>query len=119
MKGSSMNTHLGNIVIDNEVIAQFAGTVAMESFGVVGMSGINVKDGLVSLLKKENLSKGINVTVRNHKLYLDFHIIVSYGVSIMAVADNLVETVKYRVEDFTGLEVQKVNVYVEGVRAID
>jgi uncharacterized alkaline shock family protein YloU len=50
---------------------------------------------------------------------LDFHIIVSYGVSIMAVADNLVETVKYRVEDFTGLEVQKVNVYVEGVRAID
>jgi uncharacterized alkaline shock family protein YloU len=52
MKGSSMNTHLGNIVIDNEVIAQFAGTVAMESFGVVGMSGINVKDGLVSLLKK-------------------------------------------------------------------
>ena len=100
MKGSSMNTHLGNIVIDNEVIAQFAGTVAMESFGVVGMSGINV-------------------TVRNHKLYLDFHIIVSYGVSIMAVADNLVETVKYRVEDFTGLEVQKVNVYVEGVRAID
>ena len=57
--------------------------------------------------------------MRNHKLYLDFHIIVSYGVSIMAVADNLVETVKYRVEDFTGLEVQKVNVYVEGVRAID
>ena len=37
MKGSSMNTHMGNITIDNEVIAQYAGTVAMECFGIVGM----------------------------------------------------------------------------------
>ena len=29
MKGSSMNTHMGNIVIDNEVIAQYAGSVAV------------------------------------------------------------------------------------------
>ena len=43
MKGSSMNTHMGNITIDKEVIAQYAGTVAMECFGIVGM-GITVKD---------------------------------------------------------------------------
>ena len=43
MKGSSMNTHMGNITIDNEVIAQYAGTVAMECFGIVGM-GMTVKD---------------------------------------------------------------------------
>ena len=30
MKGSSMNTHMGNIVIDNEVIAQYAGSVAVD-----------------------------------------------------------------------------------------
>ena len=47
MKSSSMNTHMGNISIDNEVIAQYAGSVAMECFGIVGMAGINVKDGLV------------------------------------------------------------------------
>ena len=38
MKGSSMNTHMGNIVIDNEVIAQYAGSVAVECFGIVGMA---------------------------------------------------------------------------------
>lgn len=119
MKSSSMNTHLGNIIIDNEVIAQYAGTVAMESFGVVGMAGVNMKDGLVSLLKKDNLTKGIAVTLKNNKLTLNFHIIVSYGVSILAVADNLVETVKYKVEEFTGLEIEKVNIYVEGVKVID
>ncbi len=114
---SSMNTHMGNIYIDGEVIAQYAGSVATESFGVVGMAGVNVKDGIVSLLKKDNITKGIAVTMKNGKLTLDFHIIVSYGVSIMA--DNLISSVKYKVEEFTGFEIEKVNIYVEGVRVID
>ena len=116
---SSMNTHLGNIYIDSEVIAQYAGSVATESFGVVGMASVNVKDGIVSLLKKDNIMRGISVSMKNNKLTLDFHIIVSYGVSIMAVADNLISSVKYKVEEFTGFEIEKVNIYVEGVRVID
>ena len=44
---------------------------------------------------------------------------MSYGVSIMAVADNLIDSVKYKVGEFTGLEIEKVNIYVEGVRVID
>ncbi|MBD5551637.1 MAG: Asp23/Gls24 family envelope stress response protein [Lachnospiraceae bacterium] len=116
---SSMNTHLGNICIDSEVIAQYAGSVATESYGVVGMAGVNVKDGIVSLLKKDNITRGISVSMKNNKLILDFHIIVSYGVSIMAVADNLISSVKYKVGEFTGFEIERVNIYVEGVRVID
>ena len=117
MKGSSMNTHMGNITIDKEVIAQYAGTVATECFGIVGM-GITVKD-VVKLLRKDNLSKGITVTINNNKLTLDFHVIVSYGVSILAVSDNLIDNVKYKVEAFTGMEIEKINFFVEGVRVID
>ena len=117
MKGSSMNTHMGNITIDKEVIAQYAGTVAMECFGIVGM-GITVKD-VVKLLRKDNLAKGITVTINNNKLTLDFHVIVSYGVSILAVSDNLIDNVKYKVEEFTGMEIEKINLFVEGVRVID
>ena len=119
MKGSSMNTHMGNIVIDNEVIAQYAGSVAMECFGIVGMAGINVKDGLVKLLKMDSMTRGINVSINNNKLTLNFHVIVSYGVSILAVSDNLISNVKYKVEHFTGLEIDKINIYVEGVKVID
>ena len=119
MKGSSMNTHMGNIVIDNEVIAQYAGSVAVECFGIVGMAGVSVKDGLVRLLKMDSLTRGINVSIEDNKLVLDFHVIVSYGVSIMAVADNLITNVKYKVEEFTGLEIKKINIFVEGVRVID
>ena len=120
MKGSSINTHMGNIVIDNEVIAQYAGSVAVECFGIVGMATINMKDGLVKLLRGDSVSKGVNVTVgENNAITIDFHIIVAYGVSISTVAENLMSTVRYKVEEFTGLSVEKVNIFVEGVRVID
>lgn len=120
MKGASMNTQIGNIKIDNEVIAQYAGSVAVECFGIVGMASVNMKDGFVKLLKKSSLTHGISVNIlENHKLVLDFHLIVSYGVSIRTVADNLIESVRYKVEEFTGLEIEKINIYVEGVRVID
>ena len=55
----------------------------------------------------------------NNLIEIDFHVIISYGVSIAAVADNLIENVKYKVSEFTGLEIKKINIYVEGVRVID
>ncbi len=119
MKGSSMNTHMGSIMIDNEVIAQYAGSVAVECFGIVGMAGISMKDGIVRLLKKESITRGINVSLKNNKITLDFHVIVAYGVSIIAVSDNLISNVKYKVEEFTGMEIEKINIFVEGVRVID
>lgn len=118
-KATSMNTHMGNIIIDNEVIAQYAGSVAVECFGIVGMAGVNMKDGLVRLLKMDSITRGINVSIDNNKLTLDFHVIVAYGVSIVAVSENLTSNVKYKVEEFTGMEIEKINIFVEGVRVID
>jgi len=119
MKGC-MTTDLGIITVDPEVIAKYAGTVAVECFGIVGMAALNVKDGLVHLLKKESLTRGIQVKIDddNH-IKINFHIIVAYGVSISAVTDNLISNVKYRVEEFTGMPVDKINIYIEGVRVID
>ncbi|HCG86392.1 MAG TPA: Asp23/Gls24 family envelope stress response protein [Lachnospiraceae bacterium] len=116
---TSINTSMGNISIDNEAIAQYAGSVAMECFGVVGMAGINMRDGLVKLLKLDSMTRGINVMVRNNKLVINFHIIVAYGVSILAVSNNLISNVKYKVEEFTGIEIEKINIFVEGVKVID
>ena len=62
MKGC-MSTDLGIITIDPEVIAKYAGTVAVECFGIVGMAAVNMKDGLVHLLKKESLTRGIKVRI--------------------------------------------------------
>lgn len=114
-----LNSDLGKIVIDTDVIATYAGSVAVECFGIVGMAAISMKDGLVKLLKKDSLKHGIHVKINDNKITLDFHVIVAYGVSIQAVSDNLMSNVKYRVESFTGMEIEKINVLVEGVRVID
>ncbi|WP_310605630.1 Asp23/Gls24 family envelope stress response protein [Anaerosporobacter sp.] len=118
MKGH-MNTQMGEIMIDDEVIAKYAGSAAVECFGIVGMASVNVKDGLVRLLKKESLSRGVNVVIEDNNLTIDMHIIVAYGVSISAVTDNLISNVRYNVEEFTGMQVEKINVFVEGVRVLD
>ena len=119
MKGS-MSTDLGIITIDPEVIAKYAGSVAVECFGIVGMAAVSMKDGLVKILKKESLTKGIQVGISDeNKITLNFHVVVAYGVSISAVTDNLISNVKYKVEEFTGMSVDKINIYIEGVRVID
>ena len=119
MKGS-MSTDLGIITIDPEVIAKYAGSVAVECFGIVGMAAVSMKDGLVKLLKKESLTKGIQVGISDeNKITLNFHVVVAYGVSISAVTDNLISNVKYKVEEFTGMSVDKINIHIEGVRVID
>ena len=118
MKGRIENK-LGSVQIDPEVIAMYAGTTAVECFGIVGMAAVSMKEGFVRLLKKESLTHGINVSIHDNNITLDFHVIVAYGVSISTVADNLIENVRYKVEECTGMKVKKINIYIEGVRVID
>ncbi|MBS6561152.1 MAG: Asp23/Gls24 family envelope stress response protein, partial [Clostridiales bacterium] len=86
---------------------------------IVGMAAVSVKDWLIKLLKGDSITKGVNVVVTENRLTIDFHIIVAYGVSISAVTENLMSTVQYKVEEFTGMEVDKINIFVEGVRVLD
>ena len=110
-------TSYGTVLIENEVIARVAGMAAMECYGVVGMASINMKDGLVQLLLGDNLTKGIKVeTLENDEVVLSFHIVVEYGTKISAIADNLMSTVKYKVEDMLGVVVDHINVNVAGIR---
>jgi len=118
MKGK-LNTDLGQVLISPEVVAKYASETAYECFGIVGMAMVSMKDGLVRLLKRDSSTKGINVIIdEDNEITIDFHII-SYGVNIATIADNIISNVKYKVEEFTGMSVKKVNVYVEGVRNID
>ena len=118
MKGR-MDTDLGEVIINPDVIATYAGGVAVECFGIVGMAGLNLKDGMIKVLRRDFLRRGINVTINQNRISLDFHVIMAYGVSIQAVVENLISNVRYKMEEFTGMELERIRVYVEGVRVID
>ena len=87
---AKLENEYGIISIDNEVIARIAGITADKSYGIVGMAAKNVKDGIVQLLKKESLTKGIKVNINENKVSIDLHIIVEYGTNISAIADNII-----------------------------
>ena len=106
----------GKVSIDESVVAQVAGLTALDCFGIVGMGIVSVKDGIVKQLRRDNVSKGVNVRFdENGDIVIELHIVVAYGVSIKAVTDNLMQSVKYKVEDFTSFKVSQINVYVEDV----
>jgi len=114
---SKTKTDLGTIGIANDVIARIAGTAAMECYGVVGMAARNIRDGLVGLLRKESLSKGVRMeTHEEGDISVNLHIIVEYGTNIVAVAQTLMDNIRYKVQDTVGLSVREVNVFIEGVR---
>jgi len=111
-----LNTEFGQVDISNLVIQKIAGTAAMECYGVVGMAAVNIRSGISRLLRKESLTKGITVTADGDGVSLDIHVIVMYGTSIAVICESLIDTVKYRVEEATGLRVSAVNVFVDGLK---
>ena len=111
-----INTELGSILIGADVVATYAGSVALGCSGIVGMASLDMRDGL---MKKDSIKRGIEVAIEENEIYLAFHVIVSYGVNIPVVSENLMDSVKYQVEAFTGMKIGKIDIFVEGVRVID
>ena len=115
-----IKNELGSIDIAIDVIANIAGSAVVESYGVVGMASRHqVRDGFAELLGKENYARGVIVENNEGNLDVDLYIIVGYGIKISEVAANVQSTVKYKLEKTLGLNVNTVNIYVQGVRIIN
>lgn len=114
----SVNTSnaYGKISISDLAIAKVASHTAMEGYGIVEMVSRRFTDSLSELLKKDSGGRGVKVTTSGNRIYIDLYVVIKYGVSTNAVAESLKESVKYRVEKFTGMIVDTVNVNVIGVK---
>ena len=105
----------GSISYSEDVIAIISGLAASEIKGVAGMSG-GFKSGIVELLGKKDLAKGIKATIKDDEAVIDINIVMVYGVHINDVALEVQQSVKRAVEGMTGLIVTDVNVNVQGVQ---
>jgi uncharacterized alkaline shock family protein YloU len=106
----------GRMFISDTAIATVAGFTALECYGVIDLVSKKLSDNFAQLFNKEPLSRGVKVLTVDNRIYIDLYVILKYGVSISAVAESLKRAVKYRVENFTGMLVDSVNVNVIGVR---
>ena len=112
---AKIENKLGKIEFSENALQQMVGyMVTEESYGIVGMSN---KGDLWEIFKPNSVSKGVDVAVTDeNKIKVNLQVIAKYGVSLKTVADNVIENVKFTLEDLTGLAVDSVNVIIENIR---
>lgn len=112
-------TDLGEVRISEEALAELAGLACTCCYGVVGMAGQSLQEGVAELLGRESLTKGVRLKRKGDRISLHLYVILEAGVNIAEVANNLVEQVKYVLKRSAGLEVDEVQVHVQGVRTTE
>ena len=111
-----LQTEYGFISIANDVFANLVGEAATNCFGVKGMAMRSVSDGLVHLLKRESMRKGVYVVYCDDiSVEIELHIVIDQGVNIPTLCSNIIEEVRYKVSVATGVKVKSVNVFVDSV----
>ncbi|MGL4990385.1 MAG: Asp23/Gls24 family envelope stress response protein [Sarcina sp.] len=106
----------GHVTFADDVLSKIIGLSTMECYGVVGMVSKSATEGLWELMKIENLSKGVKINHKDDKLTIELFIMVEYGTKISVIANNIIQKVKYNVENYTGLKVSAITVNVQAVR---
>ncbi len=106
----------GDISVSGAVFSNITGIAATNCYGVKGMAFRSMTDGLVHLLRREAMSKGVSITYNDdNSISIELHIIVENGVNIPAVCRSIMSEVRYIVNKNTGVTVKAVNVCVDSM----
>jgi len=114
-------THLGDIIVTRQFFSELIGRTIVNCFGVVDMNADGVRQTLKDVLpffkKKKDVDKGVSFRVAHDKLYIELHITVMYGVNVASVVKSIQHKIKYAVEEETELTVERVDVFVDGIKS--
>ena len=111
-----LQTEHGYIEIANDVFTILASDAATQCFGVKGMVVRSMTDGLVHLLKREAMRKGVRVRYdEDGTASIELRIAVDQGVNIQVICDSIRSEVHYKVSKATGVEIKNVDIYVDSI----
>ena len=111
-----VNNHIGTIGISSKYLRSLISQTAESCFGVAAMNTAGAVQSMNNIVRKEHVTnKGVIIKQRNNKLTIDLHITVSYGINVGAITESIVHKVSYVVSELAGIDVESVNVYVDGL----
>lgn len=110
-----ITTDLGVINISNDVIGAISGYAASNCFGVKGMVQKGVTEGVIKLLKRDNMSRGVRLSSEKGALNIELHVAVEHGVNIAVISHCIMDEVRFVVEHYTGISVNKIDVCVDSI----
>ena len=115
-----IDNHLGTIEMKTSHLTSLIGHTVTSCFGVVRMNPASAYQGARSnIFKKDSIDNGVIVKFPkgSDKMVIDLHISVTYGINVSAIVDSIINKVRYVVEKETGIEVKKINVYVDSMES--
>ena len=112
----NISNEKGSILISNDVFTWLAGDAATRCFGVKGMASRQKENGLVQLLRRESMTKGVAVHVNDdNSITIELHIVVDHGMNLAALSSSIMNEVSYKVSSGTGIPVRQVDVFIDSM----
>ena len=101
-----LQTEKGEVSISDAALSNITGAAATSCFGVKGMAYRSMTDGLVHLLRREAMSKGVRIIPHEEgDISIELHIVVEHGVN----------QVRDMVSENTGASIRSIDVCVDSM----
>lgn len=114
MSESVTGNSVGKIKIADNVAAAIANIAAQEVEGVIRVTGSSTSS-IGEIFGKKNYSKGVKVSMEEEGTTVELALVIEHGVNIVALAQNVQNSVKDAVESMTGINVKEVNVTISDI----
>ncbi len=102
-----------------DTIASVIGNTLQEVFGVVGLGNKkSLKDNINIFFKTESFKDGVAVKKENDKYIIDIYVILSYGVKISEVINNISSQVRFNLEKKFNIKIKSINIFIQDVKKI-
>jgi uncharacterized alkaline shock family protein YloU len=109
----------GQVEISDQAIIAVIHDAVLSCYGIVDMAPRSIRSAIGKRLGISSSERGIGIAIDGDTLTIDLSVVVQYGTPIFTVATNVMQTVKFRVEEILGMRVDRVNINVDGLRVSD
>ena len=106
----------GSVNIANDVLADLSGYACLESYGIVGMASPSLRDDMAQLLPAAKFRKGVKVSASDEGVSVDLYVVIEHGTNLAEVSHNLANRVRYVLTHTADVQVDRVDVHVQGVK---
>jgi uncharacterized alkaline shock family protein YloU len=117
----TVENHIGKISVSENYLTQLVKHTVTGCFGVADVCCVNTFRSVVSALtfgKAYKQQRGVAIrTDKDGGLVINLHIKVTYGTNITAAVDSIIHKVSFTLEETAGIDVHKINVYVDDMNA--
>lgn len=105
----------GKVRIGDNAIMSTVHDAVLSCYGIVDMAPRSFGSAIVRRLGIDSDSRGIDIEVNDNHVTIELSVVMEYGTPIFTVASNVMQAVRFQVERVLGMEVDRVNVNVDGL----